>query len=83
MRYVIVNIKLIGEEYPRYSKVKTQDYMVRYKETKQLRIELMNYLVQDLIKNKSTNICIDKMFLVIENILRYVENGKTNKYKIN
>ena len=41
VRDKIINKKLVGSEYPRYSEVETQDYIVRCREMKKFRVDFI------------------------------------------
>ena len=73
VRDMMINNKMIGEEYPRCSKVETWDYVIKYNETKYLRKIFIKDLLKEMIKNKPSYIEVNEIFSIIEDILQYIE----------
>ena len=77
---MIINNKMIKEEYPRYSKVEIQDHVIKCKETRHLRVQYVKDLTKEIIKENPLNIEVDEIFSFIEDILRYLENNESKEY---
>ena len=83
VRDAMINNKIIGEEYPRCSKVEAWDHIIKYKEIKYLRKTFVKDLLKEMIKNKPLYIEVDEIFSIIEDILWYIEQDDEDKYKTN
>ena len=83
LRNAIINNCIIGSECPRCSEVEIWNYVIRCNKTKYLRVECIKSLTKDLLKRILPNIKVDKIFLFVKNILRYLENDKSKDYKMN
>jgi len=72
---------MINNEYPRCSETETWDYIIRYEETKNLRWKFIKELAIEMIKAKLTNVCVNDIFDMIEDILQYLENDDSDEYE--
>ena len=59
------------------------EHVIKYSETKQLRLSFVKDLVKEIVKEKLINININKIFSFIKDILQYLENDDSEKYEIN
>lgn len=73
---------MINNEYPRCSETKTWDYIIRYEETKNLRQKFIKELAIEMIKAKPTNVCVNDIFDMIEDILQYLENDNSVEHEM-
>ena len=74
---------MVGIECSRYSKVETQEHIVKFRETKYFRKEYVKELMKKMIKEEPKNINVKEIFEMIEDILRYLENNESNNYETN
>ena len=77
----MINNKIIGIEYPRFSNVEIQDYIIKCNKISYLRVQFVKDLTIEILKEKPSNIDKEEIFLLIEDILRYFENYKSEGIK--
>ena len=59
------------------------EHIVKCRETKYLRKDFVKDLIKEMIKEAPKNTSIKKIFKIIDNILRYLENDESDDYKTN
>ena len=74
---------MIGIEYPRCSEVETWNHIIKYNETRYLRVQYVKELTTEILKEKLPNIEEEEIFSLVEDMLRYFKNNKSKDYEIN
>jgi len=82
VKNALINNNIINSECLRCSEAETWDHVIRYKETKNLRWKFVKELAIEIIKAKPSNVYVNDIFNMIEDILWYLENDNSDEYGI-